>query len=460
MKKQTKEKNKIGGLKLKDECHLVRYGTNAEQKFLIGDFLNCYDVIVVNGNMAAYTSSGLASFISEKAKNKAYIIDPVTHGFQQDINHLQNDDDEIKASVDKLVEWYGNPVKYRIENNETLIANDFSEDKDCESFSRNVLNFQRNVFKEEIEKEAGEYYAFADVELTGPKVLLAPYFYLNISLYDDWMEINKKLIEKSAEQLNEEELFAPLVIDEKLILDEKFRKNICEEYNELPIDGIFLWINNFDEKNASGDSLKKFIEFIRKFDIPVINSYGSYFSIVLTKADNINLKGVCHGPGYGEAREVYPVGGGLPRAKFYYPDVHKRLRYKNALNIAREYFNDMSTYYKNICECKLCKELVEEYGPKNAFELYGITEETTFKRSESWVTISYPTSETTEYCKKHYMYNKNEEFNTKANIKEIIELLEETHEAFSSRISSEISHCKIWADVFRDEILEEKRDEG
>ena len=88
-----------------DNLHLIRYGTHAEQKYLINEFLDCYDILIVNANMAAFSSSGIASFISEKAKNKNFIIDPLTHGFQESIGHLQNSDGEIKSSIKSY--WNG-----------------------------------------------------------------------------------------------------------------------------------------------------------------------------------------------------------------------------------------------------------------------------------------------------------------------------------------------------------------
>jgi len=70
--------------------HLVRFGTAADQKFLLGDFLSTYDQLVINANMVAHMTSALASFLSVRAKNKPYLIDPQTHAFQHDISHLES----------------------------------------------------------------------------------------------------------------------------------------------------------------------------------------------------------------------------------------------------------------------------------------------------------------------------------------------------------------------------------
>lgn len=43
----TKKESGIHGI------HWVRYGTAGDQKFLIGDFQDTYDQLVINGNMVA-----------------------------------------------------------------------------------------------------------------------------------------------------------------------------------------------------------------------------------------------------------------------------------------------------------------------------------------------------------------------------------------------------------------------
>lgn len=92
--------NPINGL------HLVRYGTPADQKFLLGEFVKTYDQLVINANMVAHAPAALASFLLQRAKNKPYFIDPQTHAFQHDITLLESDspakEGELRRSV-KLV---------------------------------------------------------------------------------------------------------------------------------------------------------------------------------------------------------------------------------------------------------------------------------------------------------------------------------------------------------------------
>ena len=107
--------------------HLVRYGTAADQKYLLHDFLNTYDQLVINAKMVAHMPTALASFVTTRAQNKPYFIDPQTYIFQHDIDYLISSGKKggIKKSICKLLEKYGNPVKSCIEKNTPVLPKDF-----------------------------------------------------------------------------------------------------------------------------------------------------------------------------------------------------------------------------------------------------------------------------------------------------------------------------------------------
>ncbi len=50
--------------------HLIRYGIAADQKYLLGEFLDTYDQLVINAAMVAHQPSALAMLITQRAKNK------------------------------------------------------------------------------------------------------------------------------------------------------------------------------------------------------------------------------------------------------------------------------------------------------------------------------------------------------------------------------------------------------
>ena len=203
-------------------------------------------------------------------------------------------------------------------------------------------------------------------------------------------------------------------MDKDILLDSEKIDELCSKYKNSMADGFLIWLDKFDEKDVSDLYLCKFIEFLRNLktiEKPIYQIYGSYFSIILTK--NI-LSGVCHGMEYGENRDVYPVGGGVPVSKFYYPVLHKRLLYRDALDVLlrMDFLKDKNTYFSNVCSCQNCHEIINI--PIEDFSKYGDVNSTTFKRKsgnrESTVTMDYPTTDAKDLCLRHYLYNKVHEF--------------------------------------------------
>ena len=99
--------------------HLVRYGTPADQKYLVEEFLDTYDQIVLNAKMLAHAPAALATFLTHRAKKKPFFVDPQTHAFQHGYEYLESQSDSsygnLKNSFRKLIEAYGSPVKEKIE---------------------------------------------------------------------------------------------------------------------------------------------------------------------------------------------------------------------------------------------------------------------------------------------------------------------------------------------------------
>src|SRR5262245_26184535 len=97
--------------------HFVRYGTAADQKYLVGELGPTYDHLVINANMLAHMKAAFSYFVSQKVK-KPFFIDPQTHAFQHDISYLQSaskeKEGEIKKSIKALLSAYGDPVETKI----------------------------------------------------------------------------------------------------------------------------------------------------------------------------------------------------------------------------------------------------------------------------------------------------------------------------------------------------------
>ena len=169
--------------------------------------------------------------------------------------------------------------------------------------------------------------------------------------------------------------------------------------------------------------------------------YGGYFSVILQK---YGISAVCHGPGYGEEREVTPVGGGIPRPNFYFPKMHMRMLFRTVALAISNSIKDHKKYYNIICDCKMCKEVID--NDFTNFNRYG---ESIKGRRKDGIAFEYSTPEAKAICVAHFIYNKKSEFellNT-LDIGQIKKFLEEEFHLSKKLFGvNESSHLKIWHD--------------
>ncbi|MEW6276634.1 MAG: hypothetical protein AB1556_16185 [Bacillota bacterium] len=436
--------------------HLVRYGIHNDAKYLQNEFLETYDVVVINGNMAAHSATAMAKFISTKAQNKAYLIDPQTHALQHDLKHLvSNKTGELKESIQKLLQFFGEPVYSRIKEEKRPISfKDFSDRGKKKEFVQNVLQFQKEVLSKQAADDL-KYYQYAGIENpVQPMVLVAPYFYMEETTLDCWLPLNLEFVETAKQLTPNQNIFMQVVISKDILVDMNLLRQLSEKIRESAADGIFLWIDDFDEKEAGLTLLSNYVDLLSNIGKckQIINLYGSYFSIALMKTmPGLNLVGVCHGLEYGESRPVIPVGGGLPVSKFYYPALHSRVRYEDAVRLARPYLKSKELYFQHVCKCPKCRELMNMDTLEEAFAAFGEGKPITFKRSNQIVTLNYPTEQAHDNCVKHYLWNKHREF--RENIKEAGEIanqLAESAREFEDILGTTgINYLLKWAKVLR-----------
>jgi hypothetical protein len=420
--------------------HILRYGTNAEQKyFCINGLDKLYDTIAINANIIAFSPAALANFVVKKTMQKPFFIDPLTHAFQHIQSFICDDSGvKIKKSISKLIDLYGDVLKDRIceqEGKDYIPKKKLSPEEIDHafivSFTQHVLDFQKNVSKE---KKADEYKAYIDfankysidkVETKlDPEFIVAPYFYLdNIS----WLDKNIELINQAKEIESEQKVFAQIVLNKRFL--EKFAMDddaddlnkIIDRYASCPADGFLVWIDNYSEHAEVSKSLKAYINLLKGIrngkNRKVYSLYGSYFSIMLTHSEIGILDGVCHGLEYGEARSVVPVGGGIPTAQFYFFPLHKRIKEAEMFNFLTR--DEVKNFHNEICDCKVCKELMgnaDDFSVKFS-ENYGNTEEMRIKgRSGGFITRHYPSTKTKDHSLQHYLHMKRKEFYNIANM--------------------------------------------
>ncbi len=439
--------------------HWLRYGTAAEQKHMI-EYKDKYSGIVINASMLAHTSQSIARFMHSEVNNKSFFIDPMTHAFQHDLAKIKNDNNDIKSSIQKLIDYYGSPIKEKIELGQPVKRSDFT-DKNLSNFVLHVLDFQYRHIEVSLEDELKEYIEFMG-GYRKPEWLVAPYFYMTKLNYKQWLSLNEELINKSLELRKEYNLdiYAQVVIDKSFLIDENLMSLLIDKYSN--VDGLVYWVDGFDETTASREELNAIVEFVKSYKAKnpnktIISLYGGYFSQLLLK---YGLNGVVHGLEYGETRGVMPVGGGIPRSKFYLPAMRKRISGNIIASIVHYEVNNAEEFYEKICDCTICQANIKKKFKTKDTVLENFDEKylaskpivIEYKNGSSRAT-EFPLQESKIQCLYHYLEVKYKEFEEIENLK-ISNLLNELVDAknkFEQYFSiDEIAYLDRWVDVLKD----------
>ncbi|MCF8002202.1 MAG: hypothetical protein K9K76_10145 [Halanaerobiales bacterium] len=422
--------------------HILRYGTHADKKFIDNkDFY--FDWLAFNGNMVAFTPGAIAEFIMQnllKSDNsKGFFIDPITHAFQHDLSKIKSyskkeKKETIKLSIEKLINFYGEPVKNAILDKDiSIVPSDFKSNNSIDvklvkNFSENVIKFQLDVTIDKLKEKGYLDYIEDGSELISnlePEFLIPPYFYMTESTYEDWLPINLEMLKAVKEKYTHKKVYAQIVVSKDIFMAPEFLKKVKTRYAEINPDGILLWIDDFNEHEVSKSFLIQYAKLVKYFcnhNIEVINLYGGYFSILLTgfyEENNFKLHGVGHGLEYGEHRSVVPVGGGIPTSKYYYYPLHNRLKYREATELLIEKGildnKDISNkeaaemYFEEICDQKICKDEIIKEDIDN-FKEFESTEFFEVEIKGYKQRRRYADRQTRRVCLLHYLLNKNKEF--------------------------------------------------
>lgn len=458
---------------MKSTKHILRYGTNADQRFFSGDFENCYNVIAINANMIASSPNAIALFVGKNTIDKKFFIDPITHLFQHSQTFISNANGEIKKSVDNLISNYSFDIcgeksstqdKYDFIKKK-IISEDISPDF-IKKFTDNVISYQENLvingdksindYSKYVDFVKSEDSSQSDIEIhQTPEFLVAPYFYID---QDAWIDKNILFLEEAIKNKSEsKKVFAQIVISkrvfEKCIISNPIFESIITKYGNSNADGFLLWVDGYSEHDEISESLEKYKDFIcnlhSKKGKPVYVLYGGYFSVCLTNATIDCLDGVAHGLEYGESREVVPVGGGIPVAKYYFYPLHKRINLKDMIYILQRLkIRTKEDFFTKICDCPVCREVIQSDVLNDFQNGFGKSKPSTFQRGKTLVTMNFSTTETKEKSLKHYLYNKKKEFDFVENHQnaEIIKELNASYAQFKDCIdSNNCQHIDEWA---------------
>lgn len=398
--------------------HILRYGIHGEQRYF-SELADCYDGIAINGNMLAHTPAALARFVGVRVVDRPFVIDPLTHAFQHDPQRLRRayqgtlggEGTALKSSVARMSTRFGEPVQSKA-GREALLPEDFADGDLRRDFCHRVIEFQLQTMEEAAaDGDYIQYLRYAGIQTMKPAVVIAPYFYMISNTLDHWLDLNIAFISDAVSYDSGLPVYAQLVIHPDILLRQDMSGRLITSYGSARCAGICLWIDELDEHSADAELLRRMaglIEGLAASGRPVHNVYGGYLSTVLTKFGR--LSGLCHGLEYGESRPVLPVGGGVPMARYYFPPLHKRIRYSEVVQIlaAKGWNRDASEFHANVCDCETCHEVIS--GNVENFAMFGGSRAVTFQRAGQTITLNYPLPETRDRCLRHYLHCKRKEF--------------------------------------------------
>lgn len=436
--------------------HLVRYGIPREAKYLADENYDTYDMLVINGTSAAYMPSALTSFLSVKLFRKPFMIDPMTHAFQHATAHLTSSaTGDPKKSVIKLAEILGEPFSSRLSSSTPISPSDFRGQVADEVVER-VVSFQTDGFRRSADQSGDmDYLAFVNAAaVLRPRFVVAPYFYMDEANVGDWASLNASMAQLTVLACGPSvDVLAQLVIHQGLMESDDIQGPV-DAILSTDVAGVALWIDALDETKASARTLRAYLRLLRKIGStkPIYILYGSYLPTALSHlVTDLGIVGVCHGLEYGENRAVIPVGGGLPISKFYFPSLHARVPFDDALRLARDSLGSCERFMREVCSCRMCATLLDEHEtPEEAFMKYGETNPVRMTRRGQSFLRNFPTMDARDRCVRHYMYCKHEEFTESSSLQDVVEQLESAGRDAMDRIGSPIGrHCRIWARVLQ-----------
>ena len=277
-----------------------------------------------------------------------------------------------------------------------------------------------------------------------PYALIPPYFYFETVIGNSYQR-TFYAANKAKDFFSERKIFPCLCMSKSVLAEDDYIETLVDDFKGFA--GINLWIDDFDETNASFRELTNFSKLIQRFrenQLEVVNFYGGFFSLMLHHAGLSKLScGIC----YSRSKQVQsPQGGGGLPIRYYEPHL------KRKLPIA-----DMAIIYSEIpalftCSCPICSTYSENFAAKSKEDRDRILVDFfTGKKSSDGKTTHGVID--WEKSRLHFLYSQkaeseqieNESLNsTLANIRENYDLLK--RKQFNDFRYGSYEYLRLWAD--------------
>jgi hypothetical protein len=292
---------------------------------------------------------------------KPYLVDPETPIFCLDPSQFWKEDENVpKDSYMALANWLGPPISKAAQENRSLKDNDFYDgtgrlDKALvKSLVFNVFEFEKKIFDEFSSRLRTGLFRFivdeSESMVHQPEALIPPYFLLDSLSGNKWYEINKEIATVAPSLKGNFRLYMPLFITESLL--ETSRAQLIKDF-VLPsgVDGVLLWVNNFNEEEATVPRLENYTSFIKEVSETrkdLIIMYGGFLSLSLAQ---LGISGVSSGMQFWNYRDINKVPGGKIPKRYYVERLHKFMQYS-------EFTRLIKGYGAASCSCNYCQQQI------------------------------------------------------------------------------------------------------
>ena len=359
---------------------MIRLGSHAEKQYIL-KLANFLDGIIVGANLFEATPGATASLLlMVGSKDTELYVDPMTYAYgayidpasklvREDLDWIKSDQTrkdkrgkprrvrDFKRSYKALAGRLGPPIHQAIQTSVAVTPAAFGDDSVIAAFCSSVAQYQLLRMSEELEKDE-ELGGYLD-DAPRPKAVFAPYFYVEPTHSEDWLETNLRLMETAAALDVAVPVHGILCADVSHLADETTVRRLADSLPNTGITGIWLWFSGFFEDTAETAILKAYRDLVealaRRLEVHAM--HGGLFSLLLSK---YGMSGVSHGIGYGEQKDVVPViGQSTPMVRYYLPPLARRLgvpqieRAFNALEIRHP-----GDFHENVCGCGVCRGVI------------------------------------------------------------------------------------------------------
>lgn len=333
----------------------LRYGLS-RKKNLLKDIKFTYDGLIIPANILLYQYKGTPAIVY--ATGQPFAIDPISFLFAHPLNDFKKriavGSQKFKPSFAKLVTGYGeNPEFFLSTDYKTLVEYLTKNERKLFPFIDNCLEFQWSLVQDTIAKSKDLLPEGVEPSIR-PSFLVPPYF--AYSSGDGAAQLNAKILQYVSEHPRWKELdLFPMVFTERKNLNQDFINRIQAQFSKYNFRGHCVWIDNFEEREASKNEIISLARLIKQFadsEKQTLIMYGGFFSMLLNK---IGLTSVSHGIAYSEFKSMFSMvrqASGAAPVRYYIPQLHQFLTIENALTVLRQRPELM-------CECVICKRLLE-----------------------------------------------------------------------------------------------------